>query len=118
MGMKWHLGVLPKHPLFSSGDGFLKFYPNTLIGELKLQSYERASIFYSQELKVDRNFIHSDFSSQEFSPQPYTHQTHNYEDPIKIDGNITIAQGIYKDLLQLAMPYRYTVTVYIWIENK
>ena len=118
LGMKWQLGVLPRHPLFDPIDGFLKIYPNVLVGELKLQSYERASIFYAQEIRLDQNFIYSDFSSKEFSPQPFTHNTQTHEDPINIDGNITLAQGIYKDQLQLAMPYRYLITVYIWIENK
>lgn len=118
MGMTWQLGELPTHPVYNSRDGFMKIYPNVLIGELKLQSYERSNIFYSQELKLHHNFIHTDFSSLKFSPQPFTHQTHSHEDPISVDGNITITQGIYKDQLQLRMPYKYIVTIYIWIENK
>lgn len=118
MGMQWLLGERPTHPAYNSRDGFMKIYPNVLIGELKLQSYERATIFYAQELKLHQNFIHTDFSSSKFSPQPFTHQTHSHEDPITIDGNITIAQGIYKDQLALTTPYKYIVTIYIWIENK
>ncbi len=118
MSMRWHSGTLPTHPVFNLRDGFMKMYRNTLLGELKLQSFERANIFYSQELKLYQNFIHTDFTSRKFSPTPYTHQTHSFEDPIKVDGNITIVQGIYKDQLLLPMPYSYTVMIYVWIENK
>ncbi|MBA2613358.1 MAG: hypothetical protein H0U95_15425 [Bacteroidetes bacterium] len=118
MGMRWHLGALPRPPLFDSLDGFFKMYRNILFGELKLQSYNEAKIFYSQELSQDQNFIHSHFTAKKFNPTPFTHQAHLLEDPIFLNGDATIIQGIYKDQLELLTPYSYTVNVYVWLENK
>jgi hypothetical protein len=118
LGMRWNLGALPPPPLFDQNDGFLKMYRNILFGELKLQSYDNAKIFYTQELTQHQNFIHSDFTAKRFNPTPFTHQTHLLEDPIHLNGDATIIQGIYKDQLELLTPYSYTVNVYVWLENK
>ncbi len=118
MGMRLQSGQMPAHPAYNIADGFMKFYPNVLIGELKLQSYDRSTIFYAQELKQDHNFIHTDYSSTKFNPQPFTHETYAHEDPITVDAKCTVIQGIYKDQFKLTTPYKYIVSIYIWIDNK
>lgn len=93
---------------------------NVLIGDIKLQSYEKANIFYAGELMLNRNNDLFDFTSNFFHPQPYTHQTHAHEDKIKVSGETTLIQGAYRDKLNetLSEPYSYTVNLYLWAEAK
>jgi hypothetical protein len=118
MGMRWINGLIPKHPVYNNKTNLLKINRNVLLGELKLQSFDKHSIFYAQELKLDQNFIQTDFSSLRFSPKPFTHQSKSYQEPIHVNANITVAQAIYKNQLQISTPYSYSVQVYIWVEGK
>lgn len=118
MGMRWELGNFPKKPVNPRHDTIMTFYRDTVLGELKLQNFERTGIFYAGELIVYQNVMHSDFATKALSPTAYTHQKQALEDPIHLNGDITLAQGIYKNTLQLATPYRYVVTVYVWLEKK
>lgn len=120
MGMHWLEGVpaAPVPPPIWSLP--MSVQRNLLVGELKLQSYETANMFFSSELAINNNHVFADFSSQNFLPKPYTHQYQQHEEPIKVNGNTTLLQGAYRDKLSehQAGAYKYFVKVYIWIAAK
>ena len=118
MGLRWLTGTAPTEPLFNSSDGFFKINRNTTVGELKLQSYDSAKVFYTNELIIFQNFTHSDFTSSGFKPSAFTHQTQSTLDPIQITENPAIVQGIYKDILKPLTAFSYSVNIYVWLENK
>lgn len=117
LGMQWLLGRHPIQPSFSSNN-FLKMQRSSRIGELKLQSYERSTVFYACDLSLNQNINYGELAGKQFQPTTSTHQLHSLEDPINVGGEITLVQGIYKDQVQLNTPYRYRVNVYVWLENK
>ncbi len=118
MGLVFESGTIPHHPVFNEEEALLTFKPSIVLGELKLQSFDSANLFYVEELKVCQNFNQADFSGLGFNPTPYSHQTKSLEDPINVSGGITIAQGVYRNSLELPIPYRYKVNVYVWLKNK
>ena len=92
---------------------------NQIVGELKLQSYEKANVFYSGELVMDQNIDNRDFTSGKFAPKIYTHQLPMHEDLVIVNGNATLIQGAYRDKLLTATGiFQYKVFVYVWIEAK
>jgi hypothetical protein len=93
---------------------------NQLLGEIKLQSCEKANIFYTAELQLDKNLDFADFSSKSWQPTLHTHYTRHYTDVVNVQGETTILQGIYKDKLfnqQEGLVYRYRVNVYVWVST-
>lgn len=120
MGLLWLEGPPPVVPPPSVWTLPMTVSRNLLLGELKLQSYEKSNMFFSGELVINRNLDFADYSSRFFSPKAYTHQLHQYEVPVKVNGNTTIIQGVFRDMLHesQAGSYKYIVKVYTWIEAK
>jgi len=98
----------------------INFKRNIVLGELKLQSYESANVFYTGELTLNNNTGNADFTSQFFIPQPFTHEYASNEDETTVSGKTTIVQGVYRDKLadQQEGTYSYKVNVYVWCEVK
>ncbi len=99
---------------------FTRFKANTLIGDLKLQSCERANIFYAGQLQVDNNLDFADFTKSAFIKiKPFTHQSKQFEDTISVDANSTIIQGIYKDAIgkQTGTDLSYLLKIYLWYKQ-
>ena len=94
------------------------FQRNLIIGDLRLQSCEEANIFYATYVEADRNVAYLDYTSAAFQPKPYTHQRRALEEPIIVDAESTIIQGMYKDLSNPDADHHpvYTVNVYVWYE--
>jgi hypothetical protein len=105
--------------LFSST---FTFRPDLLIGELKLQSLERANIFYVTDVyEASLNMMYGDFSIvQGFIPQPWTHGRNRFEDVVMVNGETTILNGLFKDRLGegIKRDWPYKVNVYVWYEIK
>jgi hypothetical protein len=124
MGLNWTEGFPAGG--FGGGHGMGWSLPLTLnrnisIGDLKLQSYEKANVFYSGELTLNQNVDNADFTSQFFQPQPYTHQAHAHEVDVKVSGSTTIIQGVFRDKLADTLPeavYKYKVTLCLWTAAK
>ena len=96
------------------------FKPNPLIGEVKLQSCERANVCYAGEWRLDNSMRHGDYSKNAYwSAKPYSHQANAFEEPIFIKGESTILQGIYKDNIgkQIGQDARYVANVYVWYQH-
>jgi hypothetical protein len=93
---------------------------NRCVGELKLQSYEKANIFYTGELTMNYNMDQADFTSKWFVPKVYTHQAESHESDVSVSGTTTIIQGVFRDKLSESQEaaYKYTVYVYLWLESK
>jgi hypothetical protein len=94
-----------------------RFKRNTLVGELKLQSCERANIFYAGNLSIDNNLGYGDFSQSTFwKPKAFTHQSKVFQDTVFVNAESTIIQGVYKDLLgkEKNVDVSYKVKVYVW----
>lgn len=98
----------------------MTFSRNLCIGELKLQSYEKANIFYTGELTMNNNMDQADFTSRWFTPKVYTHQTESHESDVSVSGATTIIQGVYRDRYSESYgdAFKYTVYLYVWIEAK
>lgn len=89
-----------------------------MFGELRLKTLDSANIFYTHELSVDPNIKYGDFAQQQFRSKVFTHQIQRHEDQINLDGEVTLIQGFYKNTFLAAIPYSYTVQVYVWLESK
>jgi hypothetical protein len=107
--------------------GLMTFRRDTFFGDLRLQSCEQANIFYAKHVQTDENIGMGDYSqSGSWRVLPYTHEGKAEEETVKVNGNSTIIQGIYKDGYvqsrlaynpdQIKIPVGYVVSVYIWIE--
>lgn len=94
------------------------FQRNELFGELKLQSAEEANIFYATHIHSDENLGMGDYSSTcQFPATVFTHQNKKEEDSVKVDGESTIVQGFYKDIIgeYSEWHYEYWVSIYVWV---
>lgn len=120
MDFVWLEGIPPILPAPAGIPLPMTFRRNIILGELKLQSYEKANIFFSSQLTINQNLDFADFTSQDFIPKVYTHQYKHHEDPVKVSGKTTIIQGVYRDKFADYQPgnYKYIVKVYTWIASK
>jgi hypothetical protein len=119
MGMYWMIGALPPEVPVIPGPLLPQTYQRNLcLGELKLQSYEKANIFYSGDLVLNRNSSFTEPSNQFFAAKNYTHQYKSEQALLNVSGTTTIIQGVYKDALNLPTTYRYQVKVYLRLELK
>lgn len=94
---------------------------NESVGEIKLQSCEKANIFFADHLKRDRNMGHGDFSANyNFRPKEYVHQLSREELPVCVKGKSTVIKGVYKDHFAeaLAMKFKYSVSIHLWIKTE
>lgn len=107
-------------PSFGSGGGSqpFKYLRKIVLGELRLKALDSANIFYTHELAIDPNIKYGEFPNQHFKAKVFTHQIQRHEDIINLDGSVTLIQGFYKNTLLSAIPYSYTVQVYVWLEAK
>jgi hypothetical protein len=107
--------------------GLMTFRRDSFFGDLRLQSCEQANIFYAKHVQTDENIGMGDYSqSGSWRVLPYTHEGKAEEETVKVNGDSTIIQGIYKDGYvqsrfaynpdQIKIPIGYVVSVYIWIE--
>lgn len=121
MGLNW----ISAYPSMEGGGGPQWRLPmlvksNLVVGELKLQSFEKANVFYSGELAIPRNLDYGDFTYKWFTPRPYTHQLEAHEEPVMVPGSTTLINGVFKDTLYSygMMEYHYTVKIYVWTQSK
>lgn len=101
-------------------DTTLAFKRNTLIGDLKLQSCEKANIFYAANLVQDNNIGYWDFTQTTlWKPTSFTHQSKHFQDVVLVNADSTIIQGIYKDNIGKVKQtdILYQVKVYLWYQK-
>ena len=98
----------------------LRFKRNICVGELRMQSFSKANLFYAGEIKLDKNIDYGDFASQFFPPKEYTHQAHSGEVKIKLTSKNRLIRTIYRDKLSegIAGGYKYVVRLYLWVLKK
>jgi hypothetical protein len=132
MGMRWLNGAFPTPipsspappatpawpPLFPVGGTPFLFKRNQLVGELKLQSYEKANIFYTTELLIDQNIGINNFTSSFFPAKVYSHQTVMNEEVVNVGGDTTLVQGVFRNKFDIVGAFQYKVFVYVWVEAK
>jgi hypothetical protein len=132
MGMQWLTGVVPPPssvpgpppgppswpPPAPIGGMPMIVRRNQLVGELKLQSYEKANIFYAADLMINQNIDLNDFTTPRFAPKIYTHHKVMNEDPVSVNGNTTILQGVFRNKFGITAPSQFKVFVYVWLEVK
>jgi len=89
---------------------------NLCVGELRLQNFSKANLFYAGELSLDRNSDIADFTTSYFPPKVFTHQAHAFETEVKLTAKNRIIRGIFRDQLWQSVPegYKYKVSVYLW----
>jgi len=90
------------------------------LGEVKLQSYEKANIFFSGDLILNRNLDTGDYTNAGFAPKEYTHQYHLQEVEVSVRAETTLVQGIYRDKTSefISGAFSYQVNVYVWVASK
>lgn len=93
---------------------------NVCAGELRLQSFSKANLFYAGEISLDRNIDNGDFTSQFFPPKVYTHLSKAEEVKIKLTSRNRMIRGIYRDKLSASITgaYKYQVKLYLWTSIK
>jgi hypothetical protein len=92
---------------------------NQLVAELKLQSCEKANIFYATDITLDSNIPQGDYSLMgKWQAAEFTHKNKSEEDEISVNGKSTIIQGVIKDLIgqQNSVNMQYMVTICLWVE--
>jgi hypothetical protein len=98
----------------------VRFQRDSLIGELKLQSLEKANVFFSEDVyESDRNIGFADFSATRFfEPSPWTHEFKRFEETVVVNGITTLVGGYFKDRIgeQFKTNLSYQVNVYVWYE--
>jgi hypothetical protein len=96
------------------------FRRNILIGELKLQSQEKANVFFSEDVfESDQNIGFADYSATRFfSPSQWTHEFKRFEEKVVVNGVTTLIGGYFKDRIgeRFKTNLSYTVNVYVWYE--
>jgi hypothetical protein len=92
---------------------------NLIVAELKLQSCERANIFYATDVIADTNIPQGDYSLQgAWQGNEFTHRTKAEEEEIEVNADTTILQGVLKDMIGTGfnLNFDYVVNVYVWVE--
>ena len=100
----------------------IRFRRDALIGELKLQSLEKANVFFSEDVfESDQNIGFADYSATRFlSPSAWTHELHRFEEKVVVDGVTTLIGGYFRDRIgeRFKTNLSYQVNVYAWYEIK
>ena len=89
------------------------------VAELKLQSCEKANVFYATDITLDANIPQGDYSLEgRWQGAEFTHKRKSEEEEIGVNGKSTIIQGVVKDKIGLLLNinFEYVVNVYVWIE--
>jgi hypothetical protein len=109
-------------PLPRSNGFPLRFTRGCLIGELKLQSQEKANVFFfSDVFERDQNLGYAYYAaSRVFNPNVYTHEFKRYEERVIVNGITTLLEGFFIDRIgaRFKTNLSYQVNVYIWYETK
>jgi hypothetical protein len=96
------------------------FKSNQLIGELRLQSCEKANWFFTADVFTNTNNLNLvDVSDLGFQIKEYTHNISKNEEVVGIDSGSMI-QGWFLDALgkQFNQNLRYEISVYVWIKTE
>lgn len=125
LGFNLTEGTIHEDPAGGSGSGSaweipLRIKRNICVGELRLQSFSKANLFYAGEIKLDKNIDNGNFASEFFPPKEYTHQAQSGEVKIKLTSKNRLIRTIYRDKLNETMTgeYKYLVRLYLWVLKK
>lgn len=89
-------------------------------GEIRLQHFSKANLFYAGEILLDQNADHGNFTSEFFPPKVYSHSPKTEATKIKLHTRNRMIRGIYRDKLSESITgsYKYEVLLYLWVEKK
>ena len=125
LGFNLTEGTIHGDPAGGIGSGLgweipLRIKRNICVGELRMQSFSKANLFYAGEIKLDQNIDYGNFASEFFPPKEYTHQAHSGEVKIKLTSKNRLIRTIYRDKItnEFTSPYKYTVRLYLWVLKK
>jgi len=125
LGFNLTEGTILEDPAGGIGSGTaweipLKIKPSICAGELRLQSFSKANLFYAGEIKLDKNIDNGNFASEFFPPKVYTHQSQTSEVKIKLTCKNRLIRCIYRDKLNdgITGGYKYIVRLYLWVLKK
>lgn len=99
----------------------LDFKPSQAVGELLLQSLEKANIFYSTIVRMDEaNGGFGDASAGLFPASPYVNKGKMTPKKVNLNCNTTLIQAMFKDRFGAALKadVNYTLKVFVWVEMK
>lgn len=93
-------------------------FPNSFVGELKLQSNDDSNVFYTTNIHTP--VVRESFDrTPNLSFLPYRVWTHGYKRELeiaKVDANTTVIAGLYKDRFgeMQKRDINYDVFLYVW----
>lgn len=93
---------------------------NPVLGKLKLQSMERANIFFEAWLHFMSYDGGMDDRGRIFPVSPYTLNANWYPKKVFAPLETTIVKGFYEDNIgkRLAADLSYTIKVFVWVETQ
>lgn len=119
-GMRWLEGNFPATIISPVWKLPIEVKRNIVLGDLKIQSSGMENIFYATDLLVNQNFGQADFTTAFWPAKENSHKCNSFEEVVKINCESTILQAMYTDKFweQQTIPYKYRVSVYVWVECK
>ena len=113
----------PTINMFTAPVQGLFFLRNVIVGELRLQAFEKAGWFYSGDvLLTDRNISWGEYPrSVFFTPQLYISASENHKPlEVKVGNDTTVVNGNFKDVwgARTNINIQYEVKLYLEIELK
>jgi len=96
----------------------LPYNRSLLVGELRLQSMEKANVFYARHIQSDGNTSFGDYSVKPgFTPADWTHFGEREPEPVSVPGGSTVIRGMYTDQLGNYMGTNpaYSLSIYLWL---
>ena len=96
----------------------LPYNRSLLVGELKLQSMEKANVFYARHIQSDGNTSFGDYSVLPgFTPRDWSHFGSREDEAVSVPGRTTVIRGMYTDQLghYMGTNPNYSLSVYLWL---
>ena len=100
---------------------WIGFNASKFFGDLRMQSYGKSNVFYSEDLYLqDSNIGQGYFSTiPGFSPQDWSHRVVFHKTEVHEDCDGSVLKGIYRDRqITGGGIQNYAVLVYVWYELK
>lgn len=96
--------------------GIFTWYPNYVVGDLRLFTTGRERSFYSSQLSIDndQNLAYGDVSQIAFPAKPWTHMPPVTDTRIFIPVNARLVKGYYRDRMREFIGFSpYQVRIYL-----
>lgn len=112
--LRWQSGNWPQEAV-TAHERLYTFQRNFRIGTLNIQNCGKPLLYHSTEVQHNLNAAFGDFAFAGFRPQVWSHGFKTAPEPVDIPSRSTLLKAIYQDKVALSTPYRYQISVYVWL---